>query len=168
MGEGGGRPASVKASLSVAFGQRAPNRAGAREQGRGMGAELQGARAGGLSDESCVVGRVGSQRRPPPPLLAAAVANHRDSMLKTSDSCPCAVGKSSGREERPRDRSKDDRREEWRGDYKRHSRSRSREHDRDRRRDDRYGSSARCARRLLYQLIGLVCYLQRQPSSKGA
>ena len=35
------RPASVKASLSVAFGQRAPNRAGVREQGRGMGSELQ-------------------------------------------------------------------------------------------------------------------------------
>lgn len=27
---------------AVAFGQRAPNRAGAREQGRGMGADLQG------------------------------------------------------------------------------------------------------------------------------
>jgi pre-mRNA-splicing factor 38B len=35
------RPASVKASLAVAFGQRAPNRAGAREVGRGMGADLQ-------------------------------------------------------------------------------------------------------------------------------
>jgi pre-mRNA-splicing factor 38B len=32
---GNKRPASVKASLSVAFGQRAPNRAGAREEGRG-------------------------------------------------------------------------------------------------------------------------------------
>lgn len=31
------RPASVKASLSVALGQRAPNRAGAREEGRGLG-----------------------------------------------------------------------------------------------------------------------------------
>lgn len=36
---GGRRPPSVKASLSVAFGQRAPNRAGARELGRGMGAD---------------------------------------------------------------------------------------------------------------------------------
>ena len=33
--DGNKRPASVKASLSVAFGQRAPNRAGAREEGRG-------------------------------------------------------------------------------------------------------------------------------------
>ncbi|GLC44368.1 hypothetical protein PLESTB_000476900 [Pleodorina starrii] len=32
---GNRRPASVKASLSVAFGQRAPNRSGAREEGRG-------------------------------------------------------------------------------------------------------------------------------------
>jgi pre-mRNA-splicing factor 38B len=38
--EGNKRPASVKASLSVAMGQRAPNRAGAREEGRGMGSEL--------------------------------------------------------------------------------------------------------------------------------
>ncbi|KAL4854361.1 Pre-mRNA splicing factor SR-like 1 [Chlorella vulgaris] len=41
VNDGAARPASVKASLSVAFGQRAPNRAGAREQGRGMGSELQ-------------------------------------------------------------------------------------------------------------------------------
>lgn len=48
-GQGGGdrrgggssaRPASVKASLSVAFAQRAPNRAGATEKGRGLGADL--------------------------------------------------------------------------------------------------------------------------------
>ena len=37
----GKRPASVKASLSVAMGQRAPNRANVREQGRGLGADLQ-------------------------------------------------------------------------------------------------------------------------------
>ncbi|KAL0021675.1 hypothetical protein WJX77_010314 [Trebouxia sp. C0004] len=35
------RPASVKASLSVAFGQRAPNRASAREEGRGLGAGMK-------------------------------------------------------------------------------------------------------------------------------
>ncbi|GAB4814832.1 hypothetical protein N2152v2_001878 [Parachlorella kessleri] len=40
--DGGKRPASVKASLSVAFGQRAPNRAGAREEGRGLGAGMKG------------------------------------------------------------------------------------------------------------------------------
>ena len=33
--DGNRRPASVKASLSVAMGQRAPNRSGAREEGRG-------------------------------------------------------------------------------------------------------------------------------------
>lgn len=37
------RPASVKASLSVAFGQRAPNRATAREEGRGLGAGMKNA-----------------------------------------------------------------------------------------------------------------------------
>jgi pre-mRNA-splicing factor 38B len=37
--DGRGRPASVKASLAVGFGQRAPNRAGAREVGRGMGSD---------------------------------------------------------------------------------------------------------------------------------
>jgi pre-mRNA-splicing factor 38B len=36
------RPASVKASLSVALGQRAPNRAGAREEGRGLGVDRAG------------------------------------------------------------------------------------------------------------------------------
>lgn len=39
--EGGSRrPASVKSSLSVALGQRAPNRSGVREEGRGLGAEI--------------------------------------------------------------------------------------------------------------------------------
>lgn len=40
--DGRQRPASVKASLSVALGQRAPNRAGAREEGRGLGAGMKG------------------------------------------------------------------------------------------------------------------------------
>lgn len=40
--DGRQRPASVKASLSVAFGQRAPNRAGAREEGRGLGVGVEG------------------------------------------------------------------------------------------------------------------------------
>ena len=39
-GSSNARPASVKASLSVAFAQRAPNRAGAREEGRGLGADI--------------------------------------------------------------------------------------------------------------------------------
>jgi pre-mRNA-splicing factor 38B len=41
---GAARPASVKASLSVAFGQRAPNRAGGREEGRGAWARADGSR----------------------------------------------------------------------------------------------------------------------------
>jgi pre-mRNA-splicing factor 38B len=47
------RPASVKASLSVALGQRAPNRAGAREEGRGLGVD----RAGRASDGNRIRGR---------------------------------------------------------------------------------------------------------------
>ena len=39
--DGSRRPASVKASLAVAFGQRAPNRPGGREVGRGMGSDQQ-------------------------------------------------------------------------------------------------------------------------------
>ncbi len=38
------RPASVKESLSVALGQRAPNRAGVREQGRGLAPDEHGSR----------------------------------------------------------------------------------------------------------------------------
>lgn len=41
MTESAARPASVKQSLSVALGQRAPNRAQVRELGRGTGADLQ-------------------------------------------------------------------------------------------------------------------------------
>ncbi|KAK9838529.1 hypothetical protein WJX81_005763 [Elliptochloris bilobata] len=58
-GQGGGdrrgieeanrRPASVKASLSVALGQRAPNRATAREVGRGMGAGMKGGTGAALA-----------------------------------------------------------------------------------------------------------------------
>ncbi len=40
------RPASVKASLSVAFGQRAPNRSGTREEGRGRDPSLHERDAG--------------------------------------------------------------------------------------------------------------------------
>ncbi|GAX83496.1 hypothetical protein CEUSTIGMA_g10921.t1 [Chlamydomonas eustigma] len=56
--DGNRRPASVKASLSVAMGQRAPNRAGAREEGRGkdpsMGrnAIIDNVRGGGGRDLS--------------------------------------------------------------------------------------------------------------------
>lgn len=137
VGEGGGRPASVKASLSVAFGQRAPNRAGAREQGRGMGAELQGACTSGASPqlgldwwEGMHGGCRGATQLPANAVLPPLAP---------------AVGKASTREERPRDRSKDERREERREDAKRHSRSRSRErYDRDRRRDDRWARVLPC------------------------
>ncbi len=144
VGEGGGRPASVKASLSVAFGQRAPNRAGAREQGRGMGAELQGGevqaeRVGWWGGGSPEVQALLFLLRP---LLLEVCAS--PGFVLAMLAMP-AVGKSSGREERPRDRSRDEQREQRRDDYKRRSRSRSRErYDRDRRRDDRWGSSACC------------------------
>ena len=46
------RPASVKASLSVALGQRAPNRAAAREEGRGLGAGMKGAPGQGIHRSS--------------------------------------------------------------------------------------------------------------------
>ena len=39
---------------SVAFGQRAPNRASAREEGRGLGAGLKGASGQGRFDQECV------------------------------------------------------------------------------------------------------------------
>ena len=45
------RPASVKASLSVAFGQRAPNRATAREEGRGLGAGMKNVYSGTRGEE---------------------------------------------------------------------------------------------------------------------
>lgn len=57
--EGSRRPASVKASLAVALGQRAPNRAGARELGRGMGSDQQLDRGRGGGDR----GRGGGRRR---------------------------------------------------------------------------------------------------------
>jgi pre-mRNA-splicing factor 38B len=46
------RPASVKASLSVAFGQRAPNRAAAREEGRGLGAGMKNTYGSALEDRA--------------------------------------------------------------------------------------------------------------------
>lgn len=42
MDDGSRRPASVKASLSVAFGQRAPNRPGVREVSRCLRAQVVG------------------------------------------------------------------------------------------------------------------------------
>ncbi len=52
------RPASVKASLSVAFGQRAPNRAGAREDGRGRDPSFAARDAGWVCQRQfCVVVR---------------------------------------------------------------------------------------------------------------
>lgn len=61
--EGNRRPASVKASLSVAFGQRAPNRAGAREDGRGRDPSLQGGGGGGAGSGAAPRGAVMEGRR---------------------------------------------------------------------------------------------------------
>ncbi|PRW61404.1 pre-mRNA-splicing factor 38B isoform X1 [Chlorella sorokiniana] len=117
VGEGGGRPASVKASLSVAFGQRAPNRAGAREQGRGMGAELQVGKSCGREDRPR--DRSKDERR----------EERRDDYKRRS--------RSRSRERYDRDRRRDDRDDRRRDDRDRR-RSRSRSRDRyERRRDDR-------------------------------
>ena len=53
--EGNKRPASVKASLSVAFGQRAPNRAGARES-RYVSALMGSGKDRGGDAARCVLG----------------------------------------------------------------------------------------------------------------
>jgi len=60
--DGSRRPASVKASLAVAFGQRAPNRSGARELGRGMGSDQQLDRGRGGSSGGDIGGGGGSGR----------------------------------------------------------------------------------------------------------
>ncbi|KAL4524470.1 hypothetical protein Ndes2526B_g00475 [Nannochloris sp. 'desiccata'] len=62
--EGSRRPASVKASLAVALGQRAPNRAGARELGRGMGSDQQLDRGRGGGDRGRGGGMVEGQEGP--------------------------------------------------------------------------------------------------------
>ena len=53
----------VQASLSVAFGQRAPNRATAREEGRGLGAGMKGTLGTGPSTRSPVYGGADEERR---------------------------------------------------------------------------------------------------------
>ncbi|PNH05807.1 Pre-mRNA-splicing factor 38B [Tetrabaena socialis] len=68
---GNRRPASVKASLSVAFGQRAPNRAGAREEGRGRdpsATQREAAAAGaGAAAAAPVAAKVRASASPEPP-----------------------------------------------------------------------------------------------------
>ncbi|KAG2499979.1 hypothetical protein HYH03_002263 [Edaphochlamys debaryana] len=66
---GNRRPASVKASLSVAFGQRAPNRAGVREEGRGRDPSAQTAtgNAAGRARASASPEPPRDRREPPPP-----------------------------------------------------------------------------------------------------
>lgn len=53
----------AQASLSVAFGQRAPNRATAREEGRGLGAGMKGTLGTGPSTRSPVYGGADEERR---------------------------------------------------------------------------------------------------------
>lgn len=67
------RPASVKASLSVAFGQRAPNRATAREEGRGLGAGMKNVYNGTREDRPC--SRSVADKRP---AEAAPLAQQRE------------------------------------------------------------------------------------------
>ncbi|KAK9909028.1 hypothetical protein WJX75_006237 [Coccomyxa subellipsoidea] len=114
------RPASVKASLSVAFGQRAPNRATAREEGRGLGAGMKG----------------GSGAAIQPPRSPAQPRN-RDRDYDKDRRAPEGSNRDRDRD-RDRDRSDRDR------DRDRHSsrdirngdKDRNRDRDRDRRRDD--------------------------------
>lgn len=124
------RPASVKASLSVAFGQRAPNRAGAREQGRGMGADLQLDRAGG-----------GGAGRSPSPYKAEE--RRRDDRGDGGRDDRRRDDRRDDRDRDRRDRRGDDRSSERRGhDSRRDDRNRRDDrydrHDRDHDRRDRY------------------------------
>ncbi|KAL0035088.1 hypothetical protein WJX79_010871 [Trebouxia sp. C0005] len=77
------RPASVKASLSVAFGQRAPNRATAREEGRGLGAGMKNVYNGTREERprsSSRDARSAAEKRPAEaaPYAQAHGRHHRD------------------------------------------------------------------------------------------
>ena len=67
--DGNRRPASVKASLSVAMGQRAPNRSGAREEGRGKDPSVGGRTAAAAA--ATAVGRDREAATAPPASAAA-------------------------------------------------------------------------------------------------
>ncbi|EIE24993.1 PRP38-domain-containing protein [Coccomyxa subellipsoidea C-169] len=110
------RPASVKASLSVAFGQRAPNRATAREEGRGLGAGMKG----------------GSGAALPPPRSPARPRDRDVERERRPD------GGSSRDRDRERDRGRSDRDRDRDRHSSRDARigDRDRDREREKRRDD--------------------------------
>lgn len=110
------RPASVKASLSVAFGQRAPNRATAREEGRGLGAGMRGA-----------LGAGGTTRSTPPRISKDAEPPRRD-----------ARSAAGGRDGGDRDGARPAARDEPGRDRDRHANG-APAHDRDQDRHERHG-----------------------------
>eukprot|EP00884_Botryococcus_braunii_P000002 jgi/Botrbrau1/10001/Bobra.0012s0090.1 len=131
--EGNRRPASVKASLSVAFGQRAPNRSGVREEGRGLGAGMKGG--------------VGERREPHNGSDRSPAAYGRDRDTATRKDRDNEDRKDRDRErERSRDRDRDRDRDRKRGrdDDRYYSKDRNRDRDADRYRDgDRNGERYR-------------------------
>eukprot|EP00887_Chlorella_sp_A99_P006116 scaffold22.g6116.t1 len=130
----GKRPASVKASLSVAMGQRAPNRAGVREQGRGLGAEIQLERQQQQQQRRRSPSRDGGRGDERREELGPSRDSRRDDKDRRYDDRG-GRDKDYRRDNRDRDyrREERDRRERDRG-YERRDRSRNR--DRERRRDD--------------------------------
>ena len=144
------RPASVKASLSVAFGQRAPNRAGAREEGRGRDPSAKE-----ISRDRIAPPR---ERRSPPPSpppkrvnreVDEGRAGHRDSHGYRSRS-----PNDRWRDRRPYDyydRSRHDGRRDV-SPVRRRSRSRDRSRDRGSR--DRYSHKSRDVREVFREDAG--------------
>ncbi len=104
---GNKRPASVKASLSVAFGQRAPNRSGAREEGRGRDPSMHERAAASGAGRAAA-----GSASPEPPPVAGRGGGDREQRDRDRD--------------RERDRSRDRERERERDAGRDYRRSRSR------------------------------------------
>lgn len=91
--DGNRRPASVKASLSVAMGQRAPNRSGAREEGRGKDPSM--GRGHGGHGAAAAAGERERERG------AGGAGRERGELVRTLSRSPPAAGRAAGsREER--------------------------------------------------------------------
>ncbi|GIL42841.1 hypothetical protein Vafri_697 [Volvox africanus] len=134
---GNRRPASVKASLSVAFGQRAPNRSGAREEGRGRDPSAT------MRESTVGSGKVRSSASPDPPRDRDRREPPPARRDYDRDRDGRGGGASSDRRDRGYDRDRRDAREKARV---RDERDYGREHDRDRARrshDDRTESRHR-------------------------
>ncbi|CAL8462049.1 g1580 [Coccomyxa elongata] len=123
------RPASVKASLSVAFGQRAPNRATAREEGRGLGAGMKGGSGAAVAPPPRSP-RDRDRDRDRRPGGHSSRDQDRDRVRDRHTSHPYRNG------DRHKDRDGDRRRDEG-GDRKRHREDEGRDRGRDRKHSDR-------------------------------